>query len=75
MGGGGVGGGKTFRTGEAFWKKWFCEQKTCQHPSYPPEMGQKHPETRKSMIRAPQNMKKCKKNSEKVAFDGFGHVG
>ena len=41
----------------------------------PPEMGKKHPVTRKFMIRATHNMIKCKKVVKKWHFDGFGHVG
>ena len=40
-----------------------------------PELGRKHRMTRKSMIRATQNMIKCKKIVKKWLFDGFGHVG
>ena len=40
-----------------------------------PELGQKHPMTQKFMIRATQNMIKCKKIVKKWLFDGFGHVG
>ena len=40
-----------------------------------PEVGQKHPVARKFMLRATQNMLKCKTIVKKWLFDGFGHVG
>ena len=55
------------------WHFWPCPGHLWSEN--PPEIGQKHPVTRKFMLRATQNMLKCKNIVKKWFFAGFGHVG